>query len=107
MFLIATALPVLYVVAFIAFMMLSILSPGSEMPFTQENFGLMFVAHLLVMVWSLGLLVFYIVHLFRSRATPDSYKALWAILFFFGGPCAMLVYWFLCIWPDAESKTVA
>lgn len=104
--LIATVLPILYMVVFIAFFVRSILSPGGEMPIIHAHFQLFFVAHLLVMAWSLGLLVIYVIHLFRSRTTPDAYKALWAVLFFFGAQLAMLVYWFLFIWPEEKSKAV-
>jgi hypothetical protein len=54
--------------------------------------------HLLTMLEMMGLLVFYIVHLFRTnRVAPDK-KALWAIVLFMGNMISMPFYWYFYIW---------
>ena len=54
-----------------------------------------------------GLLVFYITHLFRTDSVANDKKALWAIVLFLGNVIAMVVYWFLYIWPSGSRSNNA
>ena len=56
--------------------------------------------HFLTMLVMLALLVFYIVHVFKSDRVPQDQKALWAVVLFLGNAIAMPVYWYLYIWRD-------
>jgi hypothetical protein len=51
----------------------------------------------------IGLLVFYIVHLFKNPAIAGDRRALWAVVLFLGSIIAMPVYWFLYIWRRPEA----
>lgn len=49
-------------------------------------------------VLTVGLLIFYIVHLFGTTLVPQDAKALWAVVLFLGSVIAMPVYWYLYLW---------
>lgn len=65
-----------------------------------------FPLHLLTMLISFALMVFYIVNVFKNKRIENDKKALWAVVLFFGGMLAMPVYWYLFIWKD-EAVTTA
>ncbi len=67
-----------------------------------QNFNTTFRLQLLFMALSVALLVFYIVHVFRTDRVPADKKALWAVVLFLGNFLAMPVYWYLYVWPKAE-----
>jgi len=54
--------------------------------------------HIATMLEIMGLLVVYIVHLFKTDRVPKDQKALWAVVIFLGSVLAMPVYWYLYIW---------
>ena len=70
----------------------------------ETQFNMIFKLHLGAMVLTCSLLLFYIVHLFRTEIVANDKKALWAVVLFFGNMIAMIVYWFLYIWPDKLKK---
>ena len=104
--LLATLWPLIYMGLFlIVFVMLFTFSVQGE--FQGGNgppagFLLIFVLHIFTMVWMVGLLVFYIINVFKTRVIRDNMKILWAIVIFFGGPIAMPIYWYLYIWKEPE-----
>jgi hypothetical protein len=99
--LLATLVPLSYLVFFFGI----IVSSFTGGP-TPEDFGLYFVLlHLSQMAWCLGLLGFYVVALFKSRNVPQDQKALWAVVLFFLHIFAMLVFWWLYIWPRSDPET--
>lgn len=55
---------------------------------------------LLMGLWAMGLLVIYIIHLFKTDRIRKDTKALWAVVLFLGWFFAMLVYWYLNIWRE-------
>ena len=63
----------------------------------------------LVMLWWLGLLATYLVHLFKTDRVPQDTKALWAVVLILAGIWAMAVYWYLYIWrePGSAAPSVA
>jgi len=85
-----TVWPVLYLIGFIAAM--SYVTP--------ENFDTLFALHVATMLETIGLLVFYIVHLFKTNHVPAANKALWGICLFMGSCVAMPIYWFMHVWPE-------
>jgi hypothetical protein len=80
-----TAWPLLYIILFtVAFI-------------TMSFDYLLFVAHGLTMLLTLGLLIYYVMHVFKQDL-PEGEKVKWAILLFVGGLLAMPIYWYLKIW---------
>jgi len=50
-----------------------------------------------VTAWVVGLLVFYVVDLFRNPRVPSESRTLWAVVLFLGNIVAMPIYWALYI----------
>ena len=70
-------------------------------------FMLLLVLHLLTVLDILGLLVFYIVHLFHTPLIESDRRALWAVVLFFGNLFAMPVYWYLYLWRPLRPGAMA
>lgn len=102
--LLATLWPLLYIGLFIAFFIFTMSFAaqgghnisGGPPPVFIVIFGL----HIFTMVWDVGLMIFYIVHVFRTKAIRETMKILWTIVLIFGGPIAMPIYWYLYIWRE-------
>ncbi|GBC79131.1 hypothetical protein EG19_06335 [Thermoanaerobaculum aquaticum] len=96
-----TLWPFLYMFLFFATIVILITSaaakpqPSQDMPLL---FGGIFIMHIATMLEIMGLLVVYIVHLFKTDRVPQDQKALWAVVIFLGNVLAMPVYWYLYIW---------
>jgi hypothetical protein len=95
-----TAWPFLYMIIFMVTWICMVMSIGSDAH--PEPPGVMFIGlmvlHLLTMLEIMGLLVIYLVHLFRTDRVPQDKKALWAVVLFLGNMLAMPVYWYLYVW---------
>ena len=84
-----TLWPPLYTLAFIVMMV----------SFTPAISDTLMVVHGATMLISVLLLVFYVVHLFKTDHVPADKKTLWAIALFLGSTIAMPIYWFVHVWP--------
>jgi hypothetical protein len=95
-----TLLPFVYVVLFYA-AQISAIANGEfiRVPGIHALFRLGVVS----VLWSFGLSGFYVAFLFNANVVPKNQKAAWALIVFFGGPLAMLIFWFLYIWPKPLS----
>lgn len=100
-----TVWPCLYLLLFLAvfaFMFLSLgragLAPSPAE--IQQGFAVLFILHFATMVLVLGLMAFYIVHLFQAASVPQDRKVLWAVILFLGNVVAMPVYWYMHVWRD-------
>jgi hypothetical protein len=60
-------------------------------------------------LWSIELLISYLMNVFCNGRVTQSQRALWAVVLFLGSVIAMLVYWYLYIWrePKDTVETVA
>jgi hypothetical protein len=97
-----TILPIAYMFYFFSFAFSNF--GAQPQIFDEQQFNMIFKLHIGAMVLTFGLLIFYIVHLFRTEIVANDKKALWAVVLFFGNMIAMIVYWFLYIWPDKVKK---
>lgn len=68
---------------------------------TLIAFDTLFALHAFTMLVEMVLLLFYVVHLFKTKHVEAGKKALWGISLFGGGPIAMPIYWFVHLWPDS------
>jgi hypothetical protein len=68
------------------------------------GFPYVFIAHIGTMFVSLGLLVFYIVHVFKNAALAEDRRILWTLIIFMGSFVAMPVYWVLYVWPQSGAS---
>lgn len=103
-----TIWPIAYMLLFMASVAASffLMRGGSnQMP---PFFGLLIVLHVFTMLEMVSLLIYYILHLFKTDAIAQDKKALWAVVLFMGNALAMPVYWYLYIWkpirPDGASR---
>ena len=104
---VATIWPVIYAGVFITLLLTMALglasdqaaAGGSRPPENLERlFSLLLVGHVGTMIVTTGLLVFYIVHVFKNSALSDNTRILWTIIILMGNVVAMPVYWYLHIW---------
>src|SRR5262245_56967330 len=86
--LLATLLPFVYFVFFIATIFMTILSGPVSGPM-PTSFKLIFVLHVLCILWIWALVAFYLVYLFTTSAVPQDKKALWAVVLLFANLMAM------------------
>jgi hypothetical protein len=89
-----------YIVAFMAIVMMG--TVGS-----LESLQTLMTVHMATMVASIGLLIFYIVHLFKAPSIPSDKRALWGIALFMGAPIAMPIYFFTHVWPEKQRDSFA
>jgi uncharacterized membrane protein len=95
-----TLWPLCYLVLFFILTFIGIFfGAASQAPFIQ----LILPVHLLTMLLIFGLVVFYIVNVFKNKRIESDKKALWAVVLFMGGMIAMPVYWYLFIWKDEAA----
>lgn len=95
-------------VAYMAFFMATVASSffmmkggSNQMP---PFFGVLIALHFFTMAEMIGLIVFYILHLFRTEAIAQDKKALWAVVLFMGNAISMPVYWYLYVWKPLRSE---
>lgn len=98
-----SAWPFVYFVGFMAAMAVTLTSSGG--PFGDpSSFGVIFVLHLLTTVLSMGLLVFYVTHAFKTPRIAQDQRVLWLLVLFMGNMLAFPIYWYLHVWRrDAAS----
>jgi hypothetical protein len=105
---IATVWPFLYMVLFVLFAFFSVFfMPRSGSPEgggIPDLFLIIFPLHLLTMLLIMGLMVFYIVNIFRNDRVEKDKKVLWAVVLFMAGMFAMPVYWYLYIWREEKES---
>jgi uncharacterized membrane protein len=63
-------------------------------------FAPIFITGLLIGLISLGLLVFYIIHLVNNKQMESGEKIVWIFVFLFAGTVGYPVYWFFRIWNE-------
>lgn len=66
-------------------------------------FPIFFTVHILTMIVSTAILIYFIINVFKNNRVEQDKKFLWAALLFFGNFLAMPVYWYLYIWKDGET----
>ena len=102
-----TVWPVVYMFLFMAGIAGSMFFMRGGSGPMQGFFGVVVVLHLLTMLEMAGLLVYYILNLFKTDAVAQDKKALWAVVLFMGNMIAMPVYWYLYIWKPLQQDAPA
>jgi len=99
-------LPILLLVAFFALhfsIFPRIFEWENNEPAAQEVFtvfGPIFILGIIMGILSLGLLVFFIMHLIRNKQMDGMEKVVWILVFFFAGIVGYPIYWYLRVWKD-------
>jgi hypothetical protein len=112
---IATIWPVVYIFLFIAVIfsifIIAGLNPGPHPPVDNSPASILFpigfmgffVLHMLTIMGTLALTVFYIIRVFKTEQLDQNMKIMWMLLLFFMGMLAQPVFWYLYIWRDAPD----
>ena len=73
-------------------------------PAPQEvigTFGPIFILGLGMGLLSIGLLVFFIMHLLRHKAMDSTERIIWILVFLFAGIVGYPIYWYMRVWKDS------
>jgi len=60
------------------------------------------ITGILTGVLSLGLLVFFIIHMINNKKLDSTERLVWILVFLFAGVIGYPVYWYLRIWNEKE-----
>ena len=113
---IATIWPIVYILLFFvvifSVVIVGALNPGLHAPvdnspasiFFPIGFIGFFVLHMLTIMGTLALTVFYIIRVFKTEQLDQNMKIMWMLLLFFMGMIAQPVFWYLYIWREAPSS---
>ena len=69
---------------------------------TEDGFNMLFRVHMATSIASVGLLAFYVLHLFKAKHLVGDQRVMWALAIFFLGPFAMPVYFANHVWPEVN-----
>jgi type II secretory pathway component PulF len=72
-------------------------------PATQEVFsvfGPMFILGFGMGILSIGLLIFFIMHLVRHKAMDSTERIIWILVFLFAGIVGYPIYWYMRVWKN-------
>jgi hypothetical protein len=72
-----------------------------------DSFDVLFRVHMATTLLSVGLLVFYIVHIFQTKLLASDQRIMWLLVILFLGPLAMPIYFFKYVWPDELPDELA
>lgn len=103
--LIATLMPLLFAMIWGTALVFGIVTTGAFMspdggatpPAYQTFLDGLIVPTIL---WGVGLFILYLIHLLKTDRVRQDQKALWGVILFLGGIIAMVVYWFMYVWPE-------
>ena len=72
-------------------------------PAPQEVFSAfapLFILRFGMGILSIGLLIFFIMHLLRHKALDSTERIIWILVFLFAGIVGYPIYWYMRIWKD-------
>lgn len=72
-------------------------------PAPQEVFSLfgpVFIVGIFIGILSLGLLIFFIMHLVRHKEMDSTEKVIWILVFLFAGIVGYPIYWYMRVWKN-------
>lgn len=109
---IITFLPILfYIYYFIGFFnMMSSISEieasGNPDEFMSEFMGL-FASMGLASLMTLGLMIYYIVHVTQQKMYDSNERLMWILILVFTSSIGAIIYWCVKIWPEAKPEPVS
>lgn len=59
-----------------------------------------FALHMITILGSLGLMIYYIIHVVKNEALSSNSKIIWIVLFFFFNMLSQPFYWYMNIWKE-------
>lgn len=104
---IATIFPIIYIIIFSTIIILFIFTYTINLDAVLFNY--LFIAHIFTIIFTIALIVFYIIHILRNNMISyKSEKIILSILIFFFNAIAMPIYYYIYIVKkqDFTKKTV-
>ncbi|HEX5026471.1 MAG TPA: PLDc N-terminal domain-containing protein [Agriterribacter sp.] len=78
--------------------------PTAEMPaYFFDNIVWLIVLVVFTALLSLGLLIYFIVHVINNKAIDSSEKLIWILVFVFAHILGYPIYWYMRIWKDTPA----
>ena len=100
-----TLWPIIYIIMFMLIIFSTVFL--SSQGFQAEGakfFFIIFILHFFTILYSFGLIGFYIYYIFKTDRVPKDKKALWAAIIFLANIVVMPIFWFLYIWRDSKNE---
>ena len=69
-------------------------------PEVFSAFAPIFILGFGMSILSIGLLIFFIMHLLRHKALDSTERIIWILVFLFAGIIGYPIYWYMRIWKD-------
>src|SRR5882724_317504 len=91
---VATFWPLLYMCLFML-SIVAVMTHGFDFPFP-----LLFVLHMLTMLWIMGLMGYYVFNIVKDEQLKSDLKILWVLVIVMGSMLGMPIYWYVCIWKN-------
>ena len=95
---ILSILPILITAGLFVTMILKFIENDPEPMF--QNFGLFFLLIIGLIVLSIGLLIYFMVHATRNKKMDPTERAIWILVFVLGGAISYPIYWYMKIWKE-------
>jgi len=104
---IATAWPILWMLAFFAFLFVMVLAePDEGPPGIPPLFVALFVLHFATIIFIFVLTALFMINVFGNPRVASDKKALWAVVIFLGNVFAFPVYWYLYVWREPPAGAI-
>lgn len=68
------------------------------------SFGLSFLSMALASLISLGLLIYYLVHILKNPRLDANTRLMWVLIVLLTGIVGNIVYWFFQIWREDDDR---
>ena len=65
-----------------------------------SSFGPIFIVGFGMGILSIGLLIFFIMHLIRHKAMDSTERIIWILVFLFAGIIGYPIYWYMRVWKN-------
>ncbi len=71
-----------------------------------SNISLFFYFIAFVLMLSIGLLIYYLIHIARNENFDSNERLVWILIMFFAGTLGAPIYWYLNIWKTPAVETI-
>ena len=96
-----------FILMFLFFNRMAEFRGDESRPFEMFSmFGRLFIAEIIMFLISIGVLLFFIIHLSRNKGMESTEKAIWVLALVLGNVICYPIYWYMKIWKE-ELPAVA
>lgn len=98
--------PFAYMLIFFLFIFGAIFAgPGDGSGLIPISMAVIFPLHLITMLVAFGMMIYYIVDIFKNKNVKEEYRVIWVLVLFLGGILGSPVYWYMNIWKDPDTSS--